>query len=219
MKKWDTLSQRGLSSLSIIFRAPSQESQTIEANLTFLYLSSAASSFNWSNASGQRVHFVVQKSTAILVVVWRKWNMWAYFSLHCCKFIYRTITQLTNDSILAHKGIIGSGELSVTHVGERPSRKFCRRTHLIIYRCVTKGEGSVISMGEKSMMYSTEKFNNNTSTYHSRWWYQKVCIYYAIDFDLKCAVRTVHILWGRRGQPPVCPPLCTCFLKMKNSYS
>lgn len=43
-------------------RAPSHESQHIEANLTFLYRSSAASSLRLSSASGQLVHLVVQKS-------------------------------------------------------------------------------------------------------------------------------------------------------------
>lgn len=182
----------------------------METNWTFLYLSSAASSFNWSNASGQRVHFVVQKSTSIWVVVWRKWrygrNMWAYLisGLHLQGLLNHNT--LTNDSILAQEGIIGSSELSISHVGERPSRKFWRRTHLIIYRCVTKGEGSVISMGEKSMMYSTEKFNNNTSTYHSRWWYQKVCIYYAIDFWFEMRGANGAHSMGASGSAPSLPP-------------
>ena len=41
-----------------------------------------------------------------------------------------TIDVLTNDSVLTHKRIIGSGEFSISHVGERPSRKFGRRAHL-----------------------------------------------------------------------------------------
>ena len=40
------------------------------------------------------------------------------------------IDVLTNDCVLTHKRIIGSGELSGPHVGERPSRKFRRRAHL-----------------------------------------------------------------------------------------
>ena len=38
----------------------------MEANRTFLYLSSAASAFNSSSASGHRVHFVVQKSLCLI---------------------------------------------------------------------------------------------------------------------------------------------------------
>jgi hypothetical protein len=46
----------------MMLRAPSQESQQMDANLTFLYLVSVASWFSSSSASGHRVHFVVQKS-------------------------------------------------------------------------------------------------------------------------------------------------------------
>ena len=40
----------------------------MDANLTFLYRSSAARSFSLSKASGQLVHLVVQKS--VVCVVW-----------------------------------------------------------------------------------------------------------------------------------------------------
>ena len=44
---------------------------------------------------------------------------------------------LTNDSMFAHKSFIGSGELGISHVSERPSGKFWRRTHRLFVAWVS----------------------------------------------------------------------------------
>ncbi|EJK73998.1 hypothetical protein THAOC_04350 [Thalassiosira oceanica] len=101
-------------------RAPSQLSHTIEQNLTSLYLSSWASWFSLSRASGQLVHLVVQKSAE--VVRWR----WPEFP--------RTVTiaigsPLTNDSIFPSECGLCRCELGCAKVGQGQIGKVRGRGH------------------------------------------------------------------------------------------